>query len=79
MRELGLSLTPPPQVDFDSVPLERLLPVRTPRAGGLTGTLASHQVSCLWGGVRWGQGSGRAVLTAGCNACVAPPPFLAPP
>lgn len=47
MRELGLSLTPPPQVDFDLVPLERLLPVRTPRAGGLTGTLASHQVSCL--------------------------------
>ena len=46
MRELGLSLTPPPPVDFDSVPLERLLPVRTPRAGGFTGTLASHQVQC---------------------------------
>lgn len=43
MRELGLSLTPPPAVDFDSVPLERLLPVRTPRGGG-GGTLASHQV-----------------------------------
>ena len=62
MCELGLSLTPPPQVDFDSVPLERLLPVRTPCAGGLTGTLASHQVCCCCG-VGWrlgGQGSCRA-------------------
>lgn len=44
MRALGLSLSPPPPVDLDSVPLERLLPLRTPRAGGLAGTLASHQV-----------------------------------
>lgn len=43
MRAAGLSLTPPPAVDFDSVPLERLLPVRTPRAGTL-GMPPSHQV-----------------------------------
>lgn len=43
MRAVGLSLTPPPAVDFDSVPLERLLPVRTPRAGTL-GLPPSHQV-----------------------------------
>lgn len=46
MRALGVSLTPPPPVDFDSVPLERLLPMRTPRAGGMP---ASHQVGAwLW-------------------------------
>ncbi|PRW57186.1 lysine-specific demethylase 2A isoform X1 [Chlorella sorokiniana] len=61
MRELGLSLTPPPQVDFDSVPLERLLPVRTPRAGGLTGTLASHQTPQTAGGSEFVPGELDAV------------------
>ena len=45
MRALGLSLAPPPPVDFDSVPLERLLPVRTPRAG----VARSQQVGRGWG------------------------------
>jgi hypothetical protein len=45
MRALGLSLEPPPPADLDSVPLERLLPVRTPRAAGTLGRPPSHQVT----------------------------------
>jgi hypothetical protein len=47
MRALGISLSPPPPVDLESVPPERLMPVRTPRAGAAP-ALHSHQVAPGW-------------------------------
>ena len=86
MRELGVSVAPPPPVDFESVPLERLLPVRTPRGGG-TGMQPSHQVCCVFGGGGGREGKCTPALPAACAWSAAqaairnayPQPCLPPP